>query len=259
MFQLLALVALGTPQLAEAKDKFDPGSVQTVAMFGFGGTVEIEATATKTGIGILDTVNEVKKVDETVDALHSGELRDYAAQQGIDAFVAVEAGLEDAFGWDVTGWETLRDDEAYAAVVEANTMKGKLGAMAEAWGAGMCPPGLLHHEKAMWLKMDDRDALIDALGVDALVIADVAITGKDRGVSVGGVGTSRVKPKALVTVQIFTKGEKKKVWRGSVQGPKTDEAIKKDFGGSTGEDAEIYVDAITKGMDKFADKFAPES
>ncbi|MEQ1506389.1 MAG: hypothetical protein ABMB14_29445 [Myxococcota bacterium] len=239
---------------ASAKDEFDPSSVKSAAIIGFGGTIEIEATETKSGIGVVDTVNQIKQVSETIDGLQSGAAKAGAVDDTVRAYTTIETGLESGFGWTVPSNEELAATPAYQQVAAGYTGQSKLAQMAAGWGAGMCPPGIVHWASISRMKQPERDALIDALGVDAVLVAQLTVTGHDQGVSVGGIGTSRVKPQASVRLSLYQKGEKKAVWTGFATGPKVDEAIKADFG-SAADPSDAIVEAIHLGIDKLTEKY----
>lgn len=249
-----ALVAMVMTSPAEAKRDFDLSSIQSAAIVGFGGEIEIEQKETKSGIGLVDSVQSMKEAANTINQLETGELKASAQDDTVRAYTSVETKLESGFGWQVLSRDELVAVSAYQQLDEAHSTKGKLAQMADAWGAGFCPSGVVHWATMSRIKQPERDALIDALGVDAVVVAHFTVSGKDQGVSIGGIGTSRVKPQALVYVSVYQKGEKKPVWKGYAQGPKVDEAIKEDFG-KDADPSEAILAAIALGMDKLADKY----
>jgi hypothetical protein len=251
---MLGLLVAMAANPAMAKKEFDLSTIQTAAVVGFGGQNEIEENETRSGIGVVDTVNQLKQTAEAINGLEEGTLKQDAQSDAVRAYGAVESKLESGFGWSVLSRDELVAVPAYQQLDEARSTPGKLGEMGDAWGAGYCPSGVVHWASMIRVKQPERDALIEALGVDAVVVAQFTVSGKDQGVSIGGVGTSRIKPQALVQLSVYQKGEKKPVWRGYAQGPKVDEALQGDFG-KTADPSEAILAALDLGMDKLTEKY----
>lgn len=239
-----------------AKEKPDPRTFGDVVLFGFGGTLEIEATQTSSGIGAVDAANAVGESVDMVGGLADGSTKSAAEQQSIDAFETVEAGLESAFGWNVLDLDAMVSNGSYASVWDTKTPA--INKKMSGWGSGMAPTGVLYKDLARTLKQDERDALMEALGVEYMAIASLTISGEDQGVSIGGVGTSRVKPQTFTQVTVYQRGEKKAVWTASAQGKKTEEAIKADFGQAAEGESAIILQSIENSMVKLAEKYAAE-
>jgi len=253
----IALSSLVASNAWAAKETVDPRSFGDVVLFGFGGTLEIEATQTTSGVGAVDAAASIEESVVAVQGLSDGSTKSAAEQQSIDAFETVESGLEVAFGWAVTDLDAMVADPAYAAMWDAKTPA--INKKMSGWGSGMAPTGVLYKDLATTLKQADRDALMDAMGVQYIAVASLTISGDDQGVSIGGVGTSRVKPQTFTSITVFQRGEKKAVWRGSAQGKKTEDAIKADFGQAAEGESAIILQSIQNSMDKLAEKYAPEA
>jgi hypothetical protein len=191
-----------------------------------------------------------------VSSLADGSMKSAAEQQSIDAFTTVESGLETAFGWNVMDLETMVGNADYHTMWDTKTPG--INKKMSGWGSGMAPSGVIYKDLATTLKQDERDALMTSMGVQYMAIASITISGEDQGVSVGGVGTSRVKPQTFTMVSVYHLGEKKPVWKGSAQGKKTDEAIKADFGQAAEGENAIILQSISNSMVKLAEKYAAE-
>ena len=213
----------------------------------------LEETTVPTGAEGRVPLNTASAIENAANASMNAQQK-----QAVDAYTLVEAGLEEGFSWTITDYTDLVAQPAYQKTFEAHRSPGKLGQMQEDWASGMKPPGVVYYQLAHGMKQDERDALMDALGVQGLAVASVSISGDDQGVSVGGVGTSRVKPKTLVMVRLYVKGEKKPVWKGSAVGKKTETAIRGDMGYHQGDNGPILLESIEKGMAKFKEKYAAE-
>ena len=254
MFPVLALSLVWTGNVATAKKpKFDPTSVSNVALFSMAGTVEIEQAETRSGVGVLDAARDLKKTKDAVSGLKDGSMKAESGRKTIEIYDTVEQGLEGAFDWEVWDYDTLSSHDAYAAAWD--TFTPKKGRGLAGWGGGMAPEGILHNTSTLRLKQRDRDPLIEALGVDALVMVDLTVAGKDQGVRIGGVGTSRVKPRTTAIVTIYVPGEKKHVWRGGVTGEKTEEAIKNDMGAEDDGRHGLILASIQNAMTKLGEKY----
>jgi hypothetical protein len=240
-----------------AKETVDPASFGDVVLFGFGGTLEIEATQTSSGVGAVDAVADVQESVGMVASLSDGSMKSAAEMQSVRAFQTVETGLEAAFGWNVMDLDAMVADPSYAAAWDTHTPA--INKKMSGWGSGMAPTGVIYKDLATTLKQPDRDALMEAMGVQYVAVASLVISGEDQGVSIGGIGTSRVKPQTLTMITVYQRGEKKPVWRGSAQGKKTDEAITADFGQAAEGESEIILQSIQKSMEKLAEKYAAES
>ena len=80
--------------------------------------------------------------------------------------------------------------------------------------------------------------------------------GGSQGVSIGGVGTSRVKPQTTVFLTVYKNGEKKPVLRAVARGAKTKDAIKADFGSSDDtQEWTVLLESIDLGVTKIVEKF----
>lgn len=251
--RLLLLILLTATTSAHAKKaSFDPRSVTTVAMIGFGGTIDIEENTTG------GTAGSIGGSVKAITALADGSAATGQQQQAIDLYNTVETGLEATFGWEVMDQPALRAIEPYTVVWTQYRGQGKLADMQENFASGLKPPGIVHYQNTQRIKQTERDALIAALGVEAVLITQVGISGSDQGVSVGGLGTYRVKPQAWVRAQLFVAGEKKAVWTGMAKGKKTQSVIKGDWGFHEGDNAPIIVEAVGLAMTSFQAKFTPE-
>ena len=242
---------------AYAGSDFDPSSVSRVAVFGFGGSIEMEQAETKTGLGALDAAKKLKQGADDMNALSDGSMKAKSGQQAVDAYNLVTKGLAEAMGWEVLPLEEVSSNDTYAGLLAANTSKQQQ--KMAGWGSGMAPEGIIHPTTTLRIKQDGRDSLIEALGVDALALVDLTVTGRDQGVRVGGIGTSRVKPRTTAVVTLFTAGEKKKVWRATVTGDKTDEAIAADFGGEDRDaKSQLVLASMANAMEKLGEKHGPQ-
>jgi hypothetical protein len=125
-------------------------------------------------------------------------------------------------GWNVLRVDLMKANEGYKKAYK-DTMEGWQNKMPPSSGYNQfIVTGIMDNDGTRILDQKGRDALIEALNVDAIVTAQVRA--ELHGTSVMGIGSRR--PKANLSFQIFGKGKEKPIWfDGQVEGETATESV----------------------------------
>lgn len=136
----------------------------------------------------------------------------------------ISAVLAKRMHWSVMSADEMRNNEEYKKVYESK-MKGwqsKMGSPDKL----LIAPGVMDAQSLRRMKTIERDALMAALGVDALVEAWVHISFATKGVTVMGIGDRY--PQATASVWMYKRGVDKPVWfDGHIVGEPSAESVGK--------------------------------
>lgn len=249
---MMAILGLTSSAFAK-KDEVDPRSIDNVAIFAFGGTIEIEEPEGKGGGGLMASINAVREDVETIKGLADGSIKAEAEDDASRGFRMVDAGLEKAFGWKVMDLEEMLANEDYAKLWDEKTPG--INKKMSGWGAGMSPKGILNKDLSGTVKEEDRDALCEKLGVEYVATVGMFITGKVQKVKLGRKKVEGVYPTAYTRIVVFKKGEKKPYWKGGATGSKSEDFIHAE----EKEQGTIMLQAVQNSLEKLAIKYAPEA
>lgn len=162
--------------------------------------VAVFAIATKIDLGDHEIDLETKPPPEVYEQRQA---------QAAQTYHLTVNTLRSAYGWEVLGLDAVRGSEAYdpfwtAATPAANRAHTELA-------THFVPPRLLHADLALTVKQEPRDALMEALGVDHLVMAHFSLSALQP-------GPKRARPIGFARLVVYAKGEKKAVWKGNARG-----------------------------------------
>jgi hypothetical protein len=124
--------------------------------------------------------------------------------------------------WNVMKPELMKANPGYVKAYK-DTMEGWQNKMPPAQGDNLfLVTGVMDGDALRILGPEGRDALIDALNVDAIITADIRTV--IHGTSIMGIGAQH--PSANLSFWIYTKGKEKPVWfEGQIEGDEAPESI----------------------------------
>jgi hypothetical protein len=127
--------------------------------------------------------------------------------------------------WTILSADEMRKNPEYEKVYTAK-MKGWQMNKVPVPGRLLIAPGVMDAQTLFRMKPPERDALMVALGVDALIEARVSIAFATKGVAVMGIGDRY--PQASVIVRMYKRGIEQPVWfDGHMQGEAATESVGK--------------------------------
>ncbi|HEX4924226.1 MAG TPA: hypothetical protein VFV50_09070 [Bdellovibrionales bacterium] len=137
-------------------------------------------------------------------------------------YLSLTQNLRQNLKWDVVPLPKMTSNAGYVKSYK-QTMEG--------WQNKMAPPAdtiqflvknVMDYDSTRILDQAGRDALLDALGVDALVTARVDV--HLNGTSIMGIGSRY--PQSKVSFQVHTKGQERPVWfDGGVEGDEAKDSV----------------------------------
>lgn len=132
------------------------------------------------------------------------------------------AELQKNMGWKMATYDQVRGNATFTQAYE-KTMKGFQNKVPPGEGENLYrAEGILDQDSPRILGVEGRNALIDALKVDAIVV--VTVRTQLKGTVVMGIGPR--KPQALVTLAVYKRGQEKPVWfDGMIEGAVSEESI----------------------------------
>ena len=137
----------------------------------------------------------------------------------------IATALKSNMHWNVQPFEEMRGNSAYKAVFEAK-MKGWQTGKVPVQGKLYLVPGVMDAQSLRRLKPGQRDQLMDALKVDALMETQVNIVFNTKGVAVMGIGSRH--PQAYISLWMYKRGVESPVWfDGRVVGEAADKSVGK--------------------------------
>ena len=208
----LTCLALGAALLvggcaASTVDRPRLAAVRKVAVVGFSahldlGETDLEGNPLPTTAPVGPTA--------ALEALREGAGRTERAARADTLYDGLRHALAEALGWSVLTRGELLARPAYAAVLQEQQSPAGRGLLAKS-GHYLHPEGIIWEIKARALSEEDRMRLLDGLGVDLLLVAQVQLT-RDPGDDPSG-----ARPVAQVELLAFARGSVDPVWH--YQGP----------------------------------------
>ncbi len=138
-------------------------------------------------------------------------------------YTSLSENLRSKLKWQVVELKDLKAHSGYQTAYK-KTMEGWQNKMPA--GAGLQDyevEGLMDWHCLRLLKQEGRDQLIQALGVDALIMARSYVI--LDGVTILGIGDNY--PQAHVSLEFYGYGQKDPVWRESFKGEKSEKSVGK--------------------------------
>lgn len=196
LFSALVLSACGMTNAKIDKDVTD--KAKKVAIVGFNLSVQQPKSLLGDLKKLKDGPEEALLQNETADEVY----RDLANK------------LSKELNWDVKPRETVAANAAYKAIVKANTEGLQFGSYRSLDYKTLRPHGILHADpfNIDKVKRDQRDQLMNELGVDAIVVNFTTVSLKDKSWFAGMIGRAKYLTKAQNVIRVYVRGKDEPVW-----------------------------------------------
>lgn len=184
--------------------------VKSAAVVGYEAFVELGKSSQPRGQagGIGNMINAANTMNE----LSSGEYTAKRIEQATKTYDMLLQHLTEGTGWDWMGREAVTSTPAYSQVFQSK--RSSLATFGQDFGRARLVPNLLQPHDASRLSKAERDALMDALRVDALAVVRVRYAvGKNTGFAINGMGKTGVLPKAIVDITVWDRQGEAPIWR----------------------------------------------
>jgi len=213
--RLLAPMALAALTLSTgcATFKVQPPQlerVESAAVVGYESYLDLGGRdQAKGGVGsVSNTINAVN----TMEKLSSGEYTAERIEQGVKVYDKLLQHLTRGTGWTWTPREVLTSTPAYNRAFQAHKAVGS--GLAMTMGNYRQVPNLLQSYPVQSMSMAERNALMDALGVDAIAAVRVwFFAGERTGFAISGMGKTGVLPQAKVDLTVWDRSSEEPIWR----------------------------------------------
>jgi hypothetical protein len=209
----LGMVSLGVcASLSHSKDEASVQQVKRVAVVAFTAitpaSASIGVSLSGGGIGATAGGSIIPKTDPMIEQMY------------VDLGKAFSHNLN----WDVMSERSMLENSTYKADYD-KTMKGWQNKMGPGRGQNQFNVAdVMDSDGPRILDVSGRDELIQALGVDAIVVARVQVS--LTGTTVAGIGSRH--PQTSVAFWIYKKGQEKAIWfEGGIKGEETEESVGK--------------------------------
>jgi hypothetical protein len=222
-------------------------NVHKVAIVAFGWSVDLSSESDK---NLSNPVGDAIGTSKAISALAKGAPA--ADQPAVTAYGAFGKKLEEDLHWTVI---PLQDLSANPALQQAITSHRRMG-------DNYAIPGIMHPLHADRLNAAQRKELMTALGVDALVIADVKIkVGGTSGFAMGGMGKITKYPQATIALTAYGAQDAEPMWQDRwAAGEKSKTGIANTMGvvnDSTNDTA--LAEATASGLDRLIARYREQS
>lgn len=186
------------------------------------------------------------------------------AEQAATVYARLGEKLHEKFGWEVLTREQIAANPAYQALYETKRSTGFVALM-EKTDRGVhgsyYPTGVLSQMQGSRLTPEDRTALQDALGVDAVAFAYLTLT-PASGMSFGPFGSTRYA--AQVTFFLYDRQTGEPIWSDRwAKGKKGGATKSVNLGvisfGSGDKDMNAFYDAVENGYDALLERYTKEA
>ena len=241
----LAWAAMGCATLRVNQEKVH--AIKTVAIVGFVGVPDLKegAESSNRGGNLFNAISDMKDT-------FSGDLDKRRVAQAETVYAALAKHLEADMGWKVLETSALGADPTYLGYLKENPNVDTL----RATGLQRLPQVLRAEPALQALDPASRSALMQRLGVDALVIAKVHyVVGRTSGFAMGGIGKTTVYPKARLEFSVLD-GSEKPVWQDRfAEGSPTEEGLDNVMGAKLNEnESQVLVSAAESGFVTLVDR-----
>jgi len=173
-------------------------NVHKAAIVAFGWSVDLSSESDKSvSSSIGDVVNASKAIAESADA----STREQVPKNAYDA-LAKKIG--ESLHWTLLPMQDVAANPAVQQIVTSIKVFGDSPAIT----------GILHPYQADRLSPAQRKELLEKLGVDAVLVADVKIkVGGTSGFAMAGMGSITKYPQATITVTVYNPQDEEPIWR----------------------------------------------
>jgi len=182
--------------------------VKTVAVVGYTANVRLRDPNDGSGGGVMGMVNNANAVAD----MSSGEAQQKRLAQATETYDLLRAKVSEGSGWTVLSRDEVLASPAYRQAFTEH--RSAFAGMSQSMGDYRVVPEMLMHHTALELTQAERNALMDELRVDALVMVAVNfVPGKQTGFSMGIFGKTGVLPKAVVDLTMYDRTSPEPIWR----------------------------------------------
>jgi hypothetical protein len=174
----------------------------------------------------IKTVRRVAVASFSFQQPHSS-LGDFSKEDGevTKSYKDIATALKANMGWSVLGLDEMRGNAVYIKAYN-DMMKGWQTNKVPSAGKLLTVPNVMDAQSLRRMKPYERDELMGALGVDALMETDVNVVFASKGITVMGIGSRY--PQAYVSLRMYKKGVERPVWfDGRVEGEASNESVGK--------------------------------
>jgi len=222
-------------------------TVHKAAIVAFGWSVDLSSESDKS---ISNPVGDAMSTSRAISALAKGAPA--ADQPAVTAYGAFGKKLEEDLHWTVVPLQDLAANPALQQFIASNRRMGDNYAI----------PGIMHPLHVDRLSAAQRKELLAALGVDALVVADVKIkVGGTSGFAMGGMGKITKYPQATIALTAYGSQDAEPMWQDRwAAGEKSKTGIANTMGvvnDSTADSA--FAEATASGLDRLIARYREQS
>ena len=245
---MLLVLAQGLVSCASVQVRPTPlANVHKAAIVAFGWSVDLSSESDK---NLSNPVGDAISTSKAIASIGKGAPA--ADQPAVAAYDALGKKLEADLHWTVVPLQDVAANPALQQLISSNRRTGDNYAIA----------GIMHPLHADRLSATQRKELLAALGVDALVVADIKIkVGGTSGFAMGGMGKITKYPQATIAVIAYGPQDAEPMWQDRwAAGEKSKTGIANTMGvvnDSTNDTA--LAEAIASGLDRLIARYREQS
>jgi len=225
--------------------------VKTAAVISYVENMQFSATNKDTPSFLTTAASAIN----TVEVL-SGEAEQQGSERAQRAYDELRMKIGQTLKWNVLEAQTLRDNSTYSASYTKwlNDQPSILKASIDM--AGGAVPGVMWAAPGVGPTMQQRDEIMDALGLDAAIIAQVNYrVGSTSGFSIAGIGNQEKHPQVYVQLKAYARSQEEPIWSdGYAAGQSTEEGVATMTSG-IGDHTELFLKAADSGFIALVERF----
>jgi len=222
-------------------------NVHKAAIVAFGWSVDLSSESDKNS---SNSIGDIVATSKAISALAKGEKA--VDQPAVTAYGAFGKKLEEDLHWTVIPLQDVAANPGLQQLISSNRRRGDNSPI----------EGIMHPLHADRLSAAQRKEVMAALGVDALVIADVKIkVGGTSGFAMGGMGKITKYPQATIALTAYGPQDAEPIWQDRwAAGEKSKTGIANTMGvvnDSTTDTA--LAEATASGLDRLIARYREQS
>jgi len=221
-------------------------NVHKAALVAFGYSVDLSSEEDKkVSSGIGDIINASKAIAEAADA----STRENVPKA---AYEAVSKKVEENMHWTMLPLQDVAANPAVQQIVTSIKVFGDSPAIT----------GIMHPYQADRLNPAQRKDLLEKLGVDAIVVADVKIkVGGTSGFAMAGMGSITKYPQATIALMVYGPQDEEPIWRDrGATGDKASTGVANTMGVQNNSDRDTALaEATTLSLDKLIVRYREQA
>lgn len=206
--------------------------------------------------GVMGAINAINKTRKLADGRHDIE----KTKQATEIYSQIAEQLRERMGWDVLRYDDTSKNDAYRSVVLEHE---RSWAGDREWDKRYLS-GIMWDGGARRLSPDDRAALFDGLGVDAIAVCKVRYRVGDTSGMGGLFGSKTYHPEALIELIVYDAKSAEPIWHDKLaEGLPTADGLNEQNGfESTADMTPVFIEALGSALDRLIkryEEFAEES